>query len=89
MDLGTVEKRLQQNGYAHAHEFWEDLQLVWNNALLYNTEGEVPDYALELQRRSTEMFDKIENRAIKKTFQKIGRKVRQTLMEVLRSLDKP
>lgn len=36
MDLGTVLKKLDQNGYKNLREWKEDMNLIWNNSLEYN-----------------------------------------------------
>lgn len=36
MDFGTIKKKLQFNLYSSPYEFKEDVDLVFNNCLLYN-----------------------------------------------------
>jgi hypothetical protein len=40
MDLGTVKSRLSTNGYKSPREFAEDVRLTFNNAMIYNPEGQ-------------------------------------------------
>ncbi|KAJ1494083.1 Bromodomain-containing protein [Baffinella frigidus] len=40
MDLGTVRKRLQGGEYASNDEFAADVRLTFNNAMLFNQEGD-------------------------------------------------
>lgn len=40
MDLGTVKTRLAKNWYKSPREFAEDVRLTFNNAMLYNPEGQ-------------------------------------------------
>ena len=41
MDLGTVKKYIKANKYKYLEEILNDLQLIWDNCKLYNTEGSV------------------------------------------------
>ena len=41
MDLTTVEKKLRGNQYANAHEFFDDLLLIFKNAIEYNDDPTV------------------------------------------------
>eukprot|EP00698_Gefionella_okellyi_P003602 TRINITY_DN13382_c0_g1_i1.p1 TRINITY_DN13382_c0_g1~~TRINITY_DN13382_c0_g1_i1.p1 ORF type:complete len:418 (+),score=69.20 TRINITY_DN13382_c0_g1_i1:88-1341(+) len=36
MDLGTISKKLEADGYSTADDFAADMRLVWGNAMLYN-----------------------------------------------------
>ena len=36
MDLGTMKRKLETHQYIKLSDFEKDLQLVWNNAMLYN-----------------------------------------------------
>lgn len=48
MDLGTVKKRLENNYYWSAKECMEDIDQMFQNCYLYNTEGEVRLSRLEI-----------------------------------------
>lgn len=37
MDLGTIAKKVKGKQYKTKQEFKEDLDLIWDNCLLYNT----------------------------------------------------
>lgn len=37
MDLGTVLKKVKSHVYKSKAEFKEDIDLIWENCLLYNT----------------------------------------------------
>ena len=39
MDLGTVQKNLQNGKYKDVKKALDDIQLVWDNCKLYNQEG--------------------------------------------------
>lgn len=39
MDISTVENKLRQEDYQNDKEFEDDIQLIWDNALLFNHEG--------------------------------------------------
>ena len=41
MDLGTIEKKLENRAYKHPGEFVDDMRLVWSNARLYNPVGTI------------------------------------------------
>lgn len=36
MDFGTMRSKLEAHQYTKLSDFEKDLQLVWNNAMLYN-----------------------------------------------------
>ena len=38
MDLGTMSKKIKQHQYKSKKEFADDLNLIWDNCLLYNSE---------------------------------------------------
>lgn len=42
MDIGTMIKKLKQFTYKSKKEFVDDLSLIWNNCLKYNTAPELP-----------------------------------------------
>jgi hypothetical protein len=39
MDLGTVRRKLEQNGYGSLKAFAEDVRLTFDNAMAYNRNG--------------------------------------------------
>ena len=39
MDLGTVKKSIKIGKYKKVEECLDDLQLIWDNCKLYNSEG--------------------------------------------------
>lgn len=41
MDLSTVKKKMQHNCYANPEQFIADMELIWNNSILYNGENHV------------------------------------------------
>ncbi len=50
MDLGTVKKNLKNNKYHYVEECLNDIQLIWDNCKLYNSEGSwIYDLALKLE----------------------------------------
>ena len=36
MDLNSIRKKLNQRKYNHYREFIADIQLIWNNAKIFN-----------------------------------------------------
>ncbi len=38
MDLGTMAKKVKTHVYKTQREFVDDLNLIWNNCLMYNTD---------------------------------------------------
>lgn len=36
MDLGTMRHKVETHQYANIEAFEKDLQLIWNNAMIYN-----------------------------------------------------
>jgi hypothetical protein len=58
MDLGTMGKKLKNLDYKSKQEFWEDLNLIWDNCLSYNT---LPDsiyrkHANSMRQRADELM---------------------------------
>ena len=50
MDLGTIKRKLQNNEYASVQEWIDDVELIWQNSMIYNNEGSILHVmALELQ----------------------------------------
>ena len=39
MDFGTIKKKLKDNQYDNMKKFLEDVELVFNNCILYNGEA--------------------------------------------------
>jgi transcriptional activator SPT7 len=57
MDIGTMIKKLKQFAYKSKQEFVEDLYLIWNNCLKYNTSPELPirRKALHMQKETNKL----------------------------------
>ncbi|KAL9263186.1 Transcription factor GTE2-like protein [Drosera capensis] len=57
MDLGTVKSKLNRDAYSNLDEFAADVRLTFNNAMVYNPEGqEVHKYAKDLLSKFEAMF---------------------------------
>lgn len=39
MDLGTIKKKIQADGYNNINDIATDIRLVWSNCMLYNRDG--------------------------------------------------
>ena len=51
MDLGTIRRNLRNNKYTSVAEWKRDMELVWSNSILFNTEDStVGVMALDLQK---------------------------------------
>ncbi|TIA90795.1 hypothetical protein E3P99_01392 [Wallemia hederae] len=59
MDLSTVNKKIKQRQYKNKTQFKNDLELIWNNCLVYNTDPNHPlrSHAIHLQTKSTQLLD--------------------------------
>lgn len=57
MDIGSMIKKLKQFAYKSKQEFVEDLYLIWNNCLKYNTSPELPirRKALYMQKETNKL----------------------------------
>merc|ERR1712070_762204 len=86
MCLDKVELKLENNDYAHAFEFYEDVSLVWKNAIQYNTEGDIPNWANELRRIVCKEFSKIKKVSKKSDIPLCDQTARHNLMKVLKAL---
>lgn len=61
MDLGTVRRRLDANGYRTLKAFVSDVRLVWSNAMAYNPPGsDVHGIAMKMQRWFEQMIAQVE-----------------------------
>lgn len=59
MDLGTVEKKLEEGKYNTMEELRKDLQLIWNNCKTYNKEGcDIYKAAQSCEKFTKRYFDK-------------------------------
>lgn len=38
-DLGTIKKKIENDGYSNVEEIAKDIRLVWSNCMLYNRDG--------------------------------------------------
>lgn len=60
MDLGTIQKRLENGSYHSIEEFSADVYLTFDNAMTYNEKGSVVyDMAKELKVKSTKDLQKM------------------------------
>lgn len=60
MDLGTIKKRLENNCYHSLEGFQADVNLTFDNAMLYNPEGSVVyNMAKKMKEIFTEDFDNL------------------------------
>ena len=41
MDLGTVQKKLNEGEYLYVQDMIDDIQLIWDNCKTYNVAGSV------------------------------------------------
>ena len=59
MDLGTIKKKIKDNSYNNIAEWKQDVDLVFDNAVLYNTEQSVyGGIAIYLKKKFHKMLDK-------------------------------
>ena len=56
MDLGTIQKKLEQNQYPSIGKAADDVRLVWNNCMTYNADGS--DFYLLAQALSKKWMEK-------------------------------
>jgi len=56
MDLGTIQKRLEEGFYESSRDFAEDVRLVWSNCSLYNKKGE---YIAKIGQRGSMCFENL------------------------------
>lgn len=67
MDLGTVTKKLKQLEYKNKQEFSEDLYLIYDNCLAYNTNpaSEYRKHAMAMRRKTDRLLVRVPNISIK------------------------
>ncbi|KAI8066805.1 hypothetical protein BC940DRAFT_257389 [Gongronella butleri] len=67
MDLGTVSKKLKQLEYKSKNQFAEDLYLIYDNCLAYNTNpaSEYRKHAAAMRRRTDKLLGRVPNIIIK------------------------
>jgi Bromodomain len=59
MDLKTVTNKLKKNEYKKADDFFDDINLIWNNCQTYNEEeSELHQIAVRLQKDTAAMREK-------------------------------
>ncbi|CAD8089289.1 unnamed protein product [Paramecium sonneborni] len=67
MDFGTVKQKLNTNQYKNCKEFYTDINLVFDNCILYNgSENEVGQIGLALKQ---EFLNQVEQTGLKKHLQ--------------------
>jgi len=60
MDLGTIQKRLENGFYHQLKDFVDDVHLTFDNAMLYNPAGTVVhNMAVELMTKFTKEYEKL------------------------------
>ena len=60
MDLGTVKKNLLEHKYSNFKEFFDDINLIWNNCRTYNLPGsEIVKMANHCEKIFNKNLDKI------------------------------
>jgi transcriptional activator SPT7 len=67
MDLGTVAKKLKQLEYKTKQEFADDLYLIYDNCLIYNTNpaSEYRKHATAMRRKTERLLTRVPNLVIK------------------------
>ncbi|CAO3621827.1 unnamed protein product [Cunninghamella blakesleeana] len=67
MDLGTVAKKLKQLEYKNKQEFSDDLYLIYDNCLAYNTNpaSEYRKHAMAMRRKTDRLLVRVPNISIK------------------------
>ena len=59
MDFGTIKRKLILNAYENELEFQEDMNLVFDNCILYNgTDKDIGKMALQMKMEFNTMFVK-------------------------------
>lgn len=59
MDLSTISRKIKQRQYKNKQQFKVDLDLIWNNCLVYNTDPNHPlrSHAIHLQTKSSQLLE--------------------------------
>jgi hypothetical protein len=58
MDLGTIQKRLENEFDHHLKDFVDDVHLTFDNAMVYNPAGTVVhNMAVEVKLKFTKVYD--------------------------------
>jgi bromodomain-containing factor 1 len=59
MDFGTIKRKITLNAYENELEFQEDMNLVFDNCILYNgTDKDIGKMALQMKMEFNTMFVK-------------------------------
>lgn len=59
MDFGTIKKKIMYNGYNNETEFQGDMNLVFDNCILYNGTGrDIGKIALQMKTEFNALFIK-------------------------------
>ncbi|KAI8378270.1 hypothetical protein EDC96DRAFT_219367 [Choanephora cucurbitarum] len=69
MDLGTVTKKMKNLAYRSKKEFADDLYLIYENCLAYNTTtgNEYRKHAIAMRRKTERLLSRVPNISIKET----------------------
>ncbi|KAI8364102.1 hypothetical protein BD560DRAFT_425671 [Blakeslea trispora] len=69
MDLGTVTKKMKNLAYRSKKEFADDLYLIYENCLTYNTTtgNEYRKHAIAMRRKTERLLSRVPNISIKET----------------------
>jgi len=93
MDLQTVEKNLRGNRYANAHEFFDDLLLIFKNAVDYNDDPNniVHQAALNLRRKMETRLSRLRTSLVDRTRPKdqtgkVKSETRQKIWEIIQQV---
>lgn len=67
MDLGTVTKKMKNLSYRSKKEFADDLYLIYDNCLAYNTNSasEYRKHAIAMRRKTERLMSRVPNISIK------------------------
>ncbi|KAL0082086.1 hypothetical protein F4703DRAFT_1739277, partial [Phycomyces blakesleeanus] len=67
MDLGTITKKLKSLNYKSKKEFSEDLHLIYENCLIYNTNpaSEYRKHAIAMRRKTDKLLSRVPDISIK------------------------
>merc|ERR1712018_134932 len=93
MDIQTVQQKMNDGKYANAHEFMDDIYLIFDNAMVYSDEPSnfVHQTAKELKKLSETKFSRVRTtnrRWNKQTLKnKITYSTRQRLKDAVSSFD--
>ena len=96
MDLDTIRKKLKDNAYTSHREWMSDVNLIFDNAIEYNSAESIPgEIAIYLKKKATKMFKQFDlynaqnyEERIRESYREIAKVTEQITNQQIRNVPK-